>query len=231
MKASLHISFLFAVALPAFSVEAKPNELSAAEKKAGWKLLFNGESLDGWRNYKRPDAPKKGWLIENGILKLEPNGGGGDIITVEQFTDYDLRWEWQMPAKANNGLKYLVSEQRAAPGPEYQMIDDSLETEAKKMTGSLYDILPPSKSKRIKPFGEWNESRILVKGNHVEHWLNGKKVLSYTLGSPELKEAIAQSKFKAINDFGEKIKGHIMLTDHKDEVWYRNIRIRELPKR
>lgn len=194
-------------------------------------MLFNGKSLEGWRNYKKPDGPKKGWIVENGILKLQPNGGGGDIVTVETFEDYDLRWEWRMEAKANNGLKYLVSEQRSAPGPEYQMIDDTLETEAKRMTASLYDVLPPSKEKSVKPFGEWNESRILVKGNQVEHWLNGKKVLAYELGSPPLKAAIAESKFKEVKTFGEKSKGHIMLTDHHDAVWYRNIRIREITNR
>ena len=217
--------------LRGFSADKSINQLSAKEQKAGWKLLFNGKSLDGWRNYKKPDAPQKGWVVENGCLKLQPNGGGGDIITIEQFTNYDLRWEWRIPVKANNGVKYLVSENRSAPGPEYQMIDDSLETESKKMTASLYDILPPAKERQVKLFGEWNESRILVKENHVEHWLNGKKVLSYELASPELKAAIAKSKFKDVKDFGEKIKGHILLTDHHDEVWYRNIKIRKLPEK
>lgn len=228
----LFVSLLLFAATPrVFSAAAKGNQLSASEQKAGWKLLFNGKSLEGWRNYKKPEAPTKGWIVENDVLKLQPNGGGGDIITIEQFTDYDLRWEWRMAAKANNGLKYLVSEKRSAPGPEYQMIDDSLETDANRMTASLYDILPPKAERRVKPFGEWNESRILVKGNHVEHWLNGKKVLAYELGSPELKEAIAQSKFKEVKDFGEKIKGHILLTDHHDEVWYRNVKIRELTEK
>ncbi|MEO5804382.1 MAG: DUF1080 domain-containing protein [Verrucomicrobiota bacterium] len=222
---------LFAATLRVFSADTFVNRLSAKEREAGWKLLFNGKSLEGWRNYKKPDAPPKGWVVESGYLKLQPKGNGGDIITIEQFTDYDLQWEWRIPAKANNGVKYLVSETRSAPGPEYQMIDDSLETESKRMTASLYDILPPAKDKRVKPFGEWNESRILVRGNHVEHWLNGKKVLAYELGSPELKAAIAQSKFKDVKDFGEKIKGHVLLTDHLDEVWYRNIKIRELPEK
>jgi hypothetical protein len=232
---SFFIGFVFfSVAMGMFSAcknNSGSKSLSAKEQKAGWKLLFDGKSLEGWRNYKKPDGPKKGWIVENGILKLQPNGGGGDIITIEQFTDYDLRWDWRMAAKANNGLKYLVSEQRSAPGPEYQMIDDFLETEAKRMTASLYDILPPAEEKRVKPFGQWNRSRILVQGNHVEHWLNGKKVLAYELGSAELKAAIAKSKFKDVKDFGEKIKGHIMLTDHKDEVRLRNIRIRELPEK
>lgn len=203
------------------------NSLTRAEKSADWKVLFDGKSLAGWRSYNKPDAPKQGWQIEDRSLHLVPNGGGGDIITVEQFTDFDLRWEWKIAANANNGVKYLVSEHRTAPGPEYQMIDDAVREPAKRSTASLYDILPKIKERPTR-VGEWNHSRILVKGTHVEHWLNGEKVLEYTLGSPELKAAIAQSKFKAIQDFGEKIRGHILLTDHHDEVWYRNIKLREL---
>ncbi len=215
---------------PAFSAEktdAKINQLSAKEKKAGWKLLFDGKSLDGWRGYKKPDAPKQGWVIENDCLKHVAKAGGGDIVTIEKFTDYDLRWEWRLPAGANNGVKYLVSEDRSAPGPEYQMIDDASEATTKQQTAALYDIFPPSKDKPLKPVGEWNASRVLVKGNHVEHWLNGKNVLSYELSSPELKAAIAQSKFKDIKNFGEKIKGHILLTDHHDEASFRNVKILE----
>lgn len=210
--------------------DAELNQLSSAEKKAGFKLLFDGKSLAGWRNYKKPDAPKQGWVVENGCLKLLKNGGGGDIVTVEKFTDYDLRWEWKIPAMANNGLKYLVSENRSAPGPEYQMIDDAVQEPPHRSTATLYDILPKTKNSPTRT-GEWNHSRIVVQGNHVEHWLNGKKVLAYELGSPELKAAIARSKFKNIPDFGDKSSGHILLTDHHDEAFYRNIKIRALTNR
>ncbi len=206
--------------------ETKPNELSAAEKKAGWKLLFDGNSLAGWRNYKKPDAPKQGWVVEEGCLKLKQKGGG-DIVTTEKFTDYELRWEWKIPAKSNSGLKYLVSENRSAPGPEYQMIDDAVKEPANRSTASFYDVLPKDKNGSTL-IDQWNSSRIVVRGNRVEHWLNGEKVLAYTLGSPELKAALAQSKFKNIPDFGDKIEGHILLTDHNDESWFRNIKIREL---
>lgn len=206
-----------------------PNQLSAVEKMAGWKLLFDGNSLAGWRSYRKPAAPPKGWVVENGCLKLEPNSRAGDLITIQKFRDYDLQWDWKIPAKANNGVKYLVSEERGnSPGPEYQMIDDAIEIPPIRQTASLYDILPPKKNKPLKPVGEWNHSRILVQGNHVEHWLNGAKVLEYELGSAELRAAIAQSKFKDVKDFGEKIEGHILLTEHNDEAWFRNIKIRGL---
>src|SRR5204862_3051839 len=126
--------------------------------------------------------------------------------------------------------KYLVTEDRpSAPGQEYQMIDDSGNSDAKvgplHATGSFYDVLPPSDDKPLKPAGEWNQSRVLLKGNHVEHWLNGKKVLEYELGSADLKAAIAKSKFKDVAGFDAKLKGHILLQDHGDEVAYRNIKI------
>lgn len=236
MRLKIFISiFLLCAAQAGFSADknhSNESALSAKEKRDGWKLLFDGKSLDGWRGFGKPEAPKQGWSVEEGFLKLHPKSGRGDIITTETFTNFDFRWEWKLPARANNGVKYLASEKRPhTPGPEYQMIDDTLETDAKRMTASLYDILPPAKNKPSRPMGEWNESRILVRGNHVEHWLNGKKVLSYELGSPELQAAIAKSKFKDVKDFGEKISGHILITDHGDEAWYRNLKIRELPSR
>lgn len=215
---------IFSIALPA-SAE-KINQLSRSEKMAGWKLLFDGKSLADWRSYKKADGPKQGWVIEDGCLKLEPKSGGGDIVTRETFLDYELRWEWRIAAKSNNGLKYLVSEDRSAPGPEYQMIDDAIQEPLNRRTASFYDVLAPT---ILKPtlVGEWNKSRLIIQGNHVEHWLNDDKVLTYEIGSPEHKSALAQSKFKEMKGFGEKIKGHILLTDHNDAVWYRNIMIRE----
>lgn len=212
---------------------AEPNQLSAEEKSSGWKLLFNGKDLTGWRTYNKPSTPGAGWKVEDGILTKPAKAPGGNIITTEEFTDYELSWEWKIAEKGNNGLKYLVTEKRpGAPGPEYQMLDDKGHPDAKvgpkRQTAALYDILPPNEDKKLNVPGEWNESKIIVKGNHVEHWLNGAKVVSYELGSPELKAAIAASKFKAAEGFGEKIPGHIMLTDHLDEVSYRNIKIRPL---
>lgn len=216
---------VFSIALPASA--AKVNKLSRSEKKAGWKLLFDGKSLSEWRSYKKADGPKQGWVIEDGCLKLEPKSGGGDIVTKETFLDYELRWEWKIAAKSNNGLKYLVSEDRSAPGPEYQMIDDAVQEPPNRRTASVYDVLAPT---LLKPtlVGDWNKSRLIIQGNHVEHWLNGDKVLSYEIGSAEHKTALAQSKFKDMKGFGDKIKGHILLTDHNDMAWYRDIKIHDL---
>jgi 3-keto-disaccharide hydrolase len=212
---------------------AESNRLTDSEKAAGWKLLFDGKTTQGWRGYKKPGFPEKGWKVEDSILKKIAGERGGDIITDERFDDFELTWEWRIGAKGNNGLKYLVSEDRSsAPGHEYQMIDDKGNPDAangaKRLTASFYDVLPPSSDSLPKPAGEWNLSRIVVQGNHVEHWLNGKKVLEYELDSNAVKTAIGNSKFKSVSGFGTKIKGHIMLTDHGDECWFRNIKIRQL---
>lgn len=213
-------------------LKAADNELTDAEKQEGWKLLFDGQSLKGWRSYGKPDGPKRGWVVENGVLKCVAGGHGGDIVTDGKFRDFDLEWDWMIPPKANNGIKYMVNEKRpSAPGQEYQMIDDSTEAgmPAKRSTASFYDVLPPALDKPLKPPGEWNHSGVIVRGNHVEHWLNGRKVLEYILGSPSLKEAIAKSKFKNTPGFGEKIVGPILLTEHHDEASFKNIKIREFP--
>src|SRR6185295_5789055 len=145
-----------------------------------------------------------------------------------------FQWEWRIQAKGNNGVKYLVTEERpGAPGPEYQMLDDmdnpDAKVGAKRTTASFYDVLPPSADKKLNKPGEWNSSRLLIQGNHVEHWLNGAKVLEYELGSEAVLAAIQQSKFKNAKGFGTKIKGHLLLTDHKADCWFRNMKIRELP--
>jgi hypothetical protein len=203
---------------------------AADRESAAWKPLFDGRTTAGWRGYGRPDFPKQGWTVENGCLHLSASGGsGGDIITVEQFTDFELQWEWRIGPDGNNGVKYLVTEARtSSPGHEYQMIDDAILPDPKHQTASFYDVLPPQTKPRVNPPGTWNESRIVIRGPHVEHWLNGDKVLAYELGSPEVQAAIAKSKFKDARGFGEKIKGPILLTNHHRETWFRNIRIREL---
>jgi hypothetical protein len=140
-----------------------------------------------------------------------------------------LEWDWKIEPGGNNGLKYLITETRSsAIGHEYQMVNDP-NTGPKHETASFYDVLPPKLPVPQKPPGEWNHSRILLQGNHVEHWLNGEKVLTYELGSSEVKAAVAKSKFRDVKDFGEKLKGHILLTEHHDAAWFKNIKIRELP--
>ncbi len=233
---ALRLADAFGVVILLLALTARasePNQLTDAEKQAGWKLLFDGQTTKGWRGYKQTAMPAKGWRVEDGVLKKIGGERGGDIITDEKFNDFDLTWEWRISPAGNNGIKYLVTEDRpSAPGQEYQMIDDARNPDAKvgphRATGSFYDVLPPSDDKPLIPVGEWNQSRVLIQGNHVEHWLNGKKVLEYELGSDALKTAVAKSKFKNAPGFGEKIKGHIMLTDHGDECWFRSIKIREL---
>jgi hypothetical protein len=226
-SASLMVLHLNAADL---STTSKPNELIPAEKQAGWKLLFDGKSLNGWHSYRKKEPPHAGWAIEDGWLRCVPNGHGGDLVSDDQFNDFELSWEWRLPAGANNGVKYFVTEERKqAVGHEYQMIDDALVSDPKASTASFYEVLAPAADKPLKPPGQINHSRVLVQGKHVEHWLNGAKVLEYELGSEAVKAGVAKSKFKNIAGFGEKIRGHILLTEHHDEALFRNVKIRELP--
>lgn len=232
-KNALMIITLFALAALVLFGQENPNTLTPKEKAEGWKLLFNGTSFDGWRGYKQTGVPAC-WKIEDGLLKAIPKVKGADLITTQKFDDFEFSWEWNISAAGNNGIKYLVTEERpGAPGHEYQMIDDAANEERnngpKHATASFYDVLGPADDKPLKPAGQWNLSRVLVRGNHVEHWLNAKKVLEYELGNDAVKAGLAGSKFKNFPDFGTKIQGHIMLTYHNDECWFRNIKIRELP--
>lgn len=203
---------------------------SAGPEFSEWKPLFDGKTTAGWREYGKNGFPKAGWAVEEGCLKLSDGGRGANIVTEAEFGDFEFEWEWKLPPKANNGVKYFVTESRpSAPGHEYQMIDDALVRDPRSKTATFYDVLPLQVQSPLKPPGEWNKSRILVRGHHVEHWLNDIKVLEYELGSPEVKAALQKSKFKNESGFGDKIKGRIMLTDHHDEAWFRNMRIRELP--
>jgi hypothetical protein len=210
---------------------APANQLTDAQKAAGWKLLFDGQTTQGWRSFKKQTFPAKGWVVEDGWLHCLGKGGG-DIITDTELNDFELQWEWKLAPEGNSGVKYFVLESRSsALGHEYQMIDDEREPDAvkaggKHLTASFYDVLAPNHPP-VKPAGEINSSRILVKGNHVEHWLNGVKVLAYECGSESVKAAVAASKFKNTAGFGDKVKGHLLLQDHNSEVWFRNVRIRE----
>jgi len=230
-----HLLLLTAVA--SMLSAAPANQLTDKEKAAGWKLLFDGKTTQGWRTFKKQSFPEKGWVVEDGWLHCLGKGGGdrggGDIITDAEFNDFELQWEWKLAPAGNSGVKYFILETRkAALGHEYQMVDDEREPDAVKkggnhLTASFYDVLAPAHT-QVKPPGEINSSRILVKGNHVEHWLNGTKVLEYECGSEAVKAAVAASKFKDTTGFGNKVRGHLLLQDHNSEVWFRNVRIREL---
>lgn len=207
------------------------NKHDSVDRMGGWRLLFDGKTTEGWRGFKRTGFPSKGWVIEDGCLKHRLNGGGGDIVTEETFDEFDLEFEWKLSPGSNSGVKYFVLEERKeAIGHEYQVIDDPAygfdKAGHKHQTASFYDVLPPSVYLPPRPPGEFNSSRILVRGSHVEHWLNGVKVLEYELGSPAVMAAVKKSKFKDVKGFGTKLKGHLLLQDHGGEVWFRNIRIR-----
>ena len=233
MRNSLILLQLLALwVAPGGAVQDKPNSLTGSEQSAGWRLLFNGTDFDGWRGYRMQGAPKAGWEIKDGLLKTVPGVSGRQLITVEKFDDFEFSWEWKIARGGNNGIKYFVTEERpAAPGHEYQMIDDNENEDGRsapnQATASFYDVLAPSGA-RPNPVGEWNVSKVVVKGAHVEHWLNGQRVLEYEAGSDTLRQALSKSKFAAIKGLGAKIRGHIMLTYHHDECWFRNLKIREL---
>ena len=231
LLASLAFATLASLSSPAADAL---NTLTDAEKKAGWQLLFDGKSLDGWRTYRAGGTIGKGWVAEDGILKKLAKTAGGDIMTTEPVAgDFEVSWDWRIAKDGNNGLKYFITEARKATiGHEYQLLDDDGHPDGKvgphRQTASFYDVLPPKAGKPINPVGDWNTSRVIVKGQHVEHWLNGAMVLEYELGSDALKAAVAKSKFKNVGDFGTKVTGHILLTDHGDECWFRNVKLRAI---
>ena len=215
------------------------NTLSPKELKQGWKLLFNGINLDGWTSVGKDTPPEKGWTVENGILTVNKGGGqrGGDIITKDQYSDFDLIVEFRLTKGANSGIKYFFTQYEKGGwlGLEYQVLDDDVHPDAKlgrdgnRLQGGLYDMFPPAKNKKNSPIGEWNTARIVAKGSKVDHYLNGKKVLSFDRKSELYKETFKLSKFKdCVPMFGDVVKGYIHLQDHQDEVSFRNIKIRNL---
>ena len=218
---------------------AQINTLSEKELKQGWKLLFNGKNLDGWTSVGKDTPPEKGWDIENGILTVNKGGPqkGGDIITKEQYSDFELIVEFRLTKGANSGIKYFFTwyEKGGWLGLEYQVLDDDVHPDGKlgrdgnRLQAGLYDMFPPAKNKKDNPVGEWNKARIVAKGTKVDHYLNGKKVLSFDRKSDQYKEAFLLSKFKDCEPmFGDVEKGYIQLQEHQDEVSFRNIKIRVL---
>jgi len=229
--ATLGAFALATLALAPAAAHAADNALTAAEKSAGWTLLFDGKTLNNWKPY--AGKPAGGWEVKDGTLHAIAKVKGVELITEKKYRDFEFSWEWKLPAAGNNGVKYFVTEARTkSPGHEYQMLDDVGHPDGKigthRQTGAFYDVLPPADDKPMKPVGEWNASRIIVKGSRVEHWLNGKNVLTYELGSDAVKAGLAKSKFSKEPGFGDKIDGHIMLTYHQDDCWYRNLKLREL---
>ena len=213
----------------------KQNTLTDQERSEGWTLLFDGISMDLWRNYNENSL--SGWIIEEGSLKALGLGGdlGGDIITKEQYENFELSLDWKISPGGNSGILYLVKEDTAfgavyESGPEYQLIDDEgfpAPLEEWQKTGANY-AMHNAEQKTLHPVGQWNTSRILVKNGHVEHWLNGKKVVEYQLWTDEWREKVKTGKWKDYPGYGSARQGHIALQDHGSPVWFRNIMIREL---
>ena len=253
MRASLTlVSFVIAAgaSLASAQVGAGTNALTAAERAAGWRLLFDGKTFKGWKGLGYDSVPTAHWKIANGAIEKIASGkvakmpdgqpaNGGDLMTVDTFGDFELVFQWKVTPGANSGLKYNVSEEfslknasnHAALGFEYQVLDDSLSEDNKLAThraGALYDLFPPNDKKRLKPVGQWNSSRLVFRGNHGEHWLNGAKVVEFDLGTARMDSALAASKYRSIKGFAERRKGHIILQDHGDETYYRAIKIREV---
>jgi hypothetical protein len=214
--------------------KAPLNTLTDAEKDAGWKLLFDGKTTKGWRGYKAKTIGDK-WHVSDGALVLKPDDGkrGGDIVTDDQYDNFELSIEWRISEGGNSGIMYRVTEELDAPymsGPEYQLLDNAKHEDGKhKVTSaaSCYALYAPSKDV-TKPIGEWNQTRLIVNGNHVEHWLNGTKVVTYELGSDDWNDLVKKSKFNEWDRFGKEKKGHIDLQDHGNEVAFRNIKIKPL---
>jgi len=216
-----------------FASAADPNHLSEQEAAAGWKLLFDGSSTAGWVALGTTAFPTKGWSAVDGTLRHEKSGGGGDIVTSEAHLNFELTWEWKIGQGGNSGVKYNLPDPNKAVGFEFQMLDDERHPDAGKglihQTGALYDLIEPDAARKTKPAGEWNQSRLLVDGTHVEQWLNGAKTVSFEIGSPELLERVANSKYKKVKGFGMKTPSPILLQDHGDEVIFRDIKLRDLP--
>ena len=215
---------------------AAPNTLSSAEKKDGWKMLWDGKTSEGWRGAWRDGFPKKGWVMEEGVLTVLPRhagGGGGDIITKDTFSNFILKVDFRLTPKANSGIKYFYNPKlNGATTLEYQVLDKGHPDynhgrDGNHRIASFYDVMP-APTAEAKPVGEWNTAMIVCKGNHVEHWLNGKKVLSFERGSKAFREEVAKSKFKKYPNWGEQKSGHILLQDHSDRVSYRNLKIKVL---
>ena len=232
-----YVIALMAGCVAAAAQGADLNTLTGEEKALGWKLLFDGHDTSGWRTCGHADFPRQGWVIEDGCLKNEGGKHGGDLVTKEEFTDFDLKFEWRISPAGNSGVKYLVKEPEKGKGSsgvgfEYQVLDDEKNEDSQngpnRQAGALYYIIAPNKAKRLNPVGEFNESEIIVRGNHVEHWLNGAKIVETELGSPELKEAIAKSKFAKLTWYGQKKPTVILLQDHGNTVWFRNLKIKPL---
>ena len=208
------------------------NSSSTAEMQDGWKVLFDGRTTAGWRNYRKTTI-SPGWTVENGSL-VRSGKDAGDIITADQYRNFDLVLDWKVAEGGNSGVFYRATQEGDyiwQSAPEMQVLDDAKHSDGKSpltSAGSNFALYEAPRG-AAKPAGEWNTARLLVNGNHVEHWLNGTKLLEYELGSDEWKQRVAGSKFRTMPLYGKAPEGYIGLQDHGDRVEFRNIRIKVLP--
>lgn len=212
--------------------------LTAADKAGDWQVLFDGKEPKGLRAFKGEGFPSKGWILDNGALKTVPKEAGGqvtDLVTTEKFKDFELELEWKVAPGGNSGVMYRVNEAEKGPawftGPEMQILDDDKHGDGKNpltSAGALYGLIAPNAQKKLKPVGEFNAAKIIFKDNHVEHWLNGAKIVEYTWGSDAVKALAAKSKFADKPRFMAESEGHIVFQHHGQEFWIRNIRVRKL---
>ena len=217
---------------PGVVASASGDASTASDSASGqWRPLFDGRTTAGWRGYRKTERPD-GWQVVNGALTRVASGG--DIVTVDQFANFELELEWRVAEGGNSGIMFRVTEEAANPyetGPEMQVLDDARHADGRSRltsAGAAYGLYPAPEGV-VKPAGEWNAVRLVANGAHVEHWLNGQKIVEYELWSPEWEEKVRTSKFVEWPGFGRSRRGHIALQDHGDRVAYRNIRIRELP--
>jgi hypothetical protein len=219
------------------------NFLTAEEQAAGFVLMFDGKTTQGWRGYNKPAFPDSGWVVENNLLRVvgsgkgEAGGAGGDIIYDKKFKDFDLKLEWKISMGGNSGIFYLAQEIPDEPvwksAPEMQILDNINHLDAKlgkdgnRQAGSLYDLIP-AVPQNAKPVGEWNSVEIMVYQGTVVHKQNGETVLEYHIGTPDWDKMIKASKFKTFPQFGKYVEGYISLQDHGNDVWFRNLKIKAL---
>jgi len=211
-----------------------PTESTVSSDEGDWVILFDGSNMDAWRNFK---SDTSAWRIEDKALNTI--GGSGDLITKETFSNFELEFDWRISEGSNSGVIYLSQESDKynstyETGPEYQLIDDesygtihNITLEKSQMSGANYALDDPQ-NVQLNPFGDYNQGKIIVDNGHVEHWLNGQKVVEYDLWTDEWNARVAETKFKDMPDYGQSKEGHIALQDHGDPVWFKNIRIRQL---
>jgi len=230
---------LFIMAAPLLAISLMSAcATTSAEKQShdDWEMLFDGTSTDAFRGWKMDRFPEKGWVIDGDALHIQADSKAGDIVTKKQYASFDLRFEWKVAKGSNSGVIYRCIEHDDVrlsfmSGPEYQILDDDNHRNGKNpktTAASLYAHYAPNDKKKLKPIGEWNTGRVVVNGSKVEHWLNGEIVVSYDLDSDEFEKISQGTHYKQWEKFAKEKKGHIAFQDHTDDVWFRNIRIKEL---